>query len=441
MEDLRAQEILSRVKEAVEKAKQNMEVHPSLIISIADQSGILVGEETLKQYLKTALGLTYNRISSQYFSTTVEITIFPSLSFSLTLINDPIWVAGRYLKHSRHISNTPMVHNSVAGYRKNPVGYRKRGRGKGRKKEETQKTVISISDTITNDSKDFSLQPIEDAQTPQASQRLPAVSDWLEPLRAYFDSEKVIFMSSGREDVDVRMLGNGRPFLAKLVAPKKNLPKQMDKIAVVTTEGSKEKKECTRDYDDINIPIAFPDSSVQLLHTALVRGKESGQLLKNAEEKKKKEYSVNIQAQEKKDKIISHLIDNGWVHIKDNVYAHPQIDILQRTPIRVSHRRSNLERKRSVYNCQMEISEEKPTQSDPNASNTTNMLLTLTADAGTYIKEFINSDFGRTNPSLSSMLQTYCHVVSLDVTGIDMPYPTEEITLSNITLIQNSVEG
>lgn len=425
MEDLKAQEILAGVKDAVEKAKQNMEVHPSVIISVADQSGILVRGETLKQYLKTALGLTYTRISSQYFSTTIEITVFASLSFSVIITNDPIWVAGRYLKHSRHVSNTPMVHEG-------PAEHRRKRRGRGKRKKEAPKTV-----RLTADISGGPVLPLLSSEDTPNPPIMPAVSDWLEPLRAYFDSEKVVFMSSGREDVDVRMLGNGRPFLARLVAPKRNLPKQMDKIAVVTTEGVKEKKECMREYDDIIIPISSPDSSVQLLHTALVRGREAGQLLKNAEEKKKKEYCVNVQALEKKEKIISFLVDSGWVHTHDNVYAHPQIDILQRTPIRVSHRRSNLERKRSVYNCQMEISEENPSPNDPDAPPATRMCLTLTADAGTYIKEFVNSDFGRTNPALSSMLQTYCDVVSLDVTGIDMAYPTEEITLCSITLSLN----
>ena len=44
-----------------------------------------------------------------------------------------------------------------------------------------------------------------------------------EPLmkKPFFDCEKTIFHSAGREDVDVRMLGNGRPFVLEMIDAKR----------------------------------------------------------------------------------------------------------------------------------------------------------------------------------------------------------------------------
>ena len=44
----------------------------------------------------------------------------------------------------------------------------------------------------------------------------------------------------------------------------------------------------------------------------------------------------------------------------------------------------------------------------------------LRAEAGTYIKEFCHGDKGRTNPSLSDLLErTKCDIIQLDVTKAD----------------------
>lgn len=41
-----------------------------------------------------------------------------------------------------------------------------------------------------------------------------------EPLLKYFNSQHYLFHAGGREDADVRMLGNGRPFIFQLINPK-----------------------------------------------------------------------------------------------------------------------------------------------------------------------------------------------------------------------------
>ena len=44
--------------------------------------------------------------------------------------------------------------------------------------------------------------------------------------------------------------------------------------------------------------------------------------------------------------------------------------------------------------------------------------LRLVSSGGTYIKEFIHSDFGRTSPSLSTILDCKIDILQLDVLGL-----------------------
>ena len=51
------------------------------------------------------------------------------------------------------------------------------------------------------------------------------------------------------------------------------------------------------------------------------------------------------------------------------------------------------------------------------------LLLTLETSSGTYIKEFVNSDFGRTKPSLANLLDPSgipmeCQLLQLDVVKV-----------------------
>lgn len=45
--------------------------------------------------------------------------------------------------------------------------------------------------------------------------------------------------------------------------------------------------------------------------------------------------------------------------------------------------------------------------------------LTIKTESGTYIKELISSDNGRTKPSISEILGMKCKVKELDVLGVE----------------------
>lgn len=49
--------------------------------------------------------------------------------------------------------------------------------------------------------------------------------------------------------------------------------------------------------------------------------------------------------------------------------------------------------------------------------------LFLKTQAGTYIKEFVHGDFGRTKPSLGDLLNAETDILELDVESVDVDWP------------------
>ena len=81
----------------------------------------------------------------------------------------------------------------------------------------------------------------------------------------------------------------------------------------------------------------------------------------------------------------------------------------QRTPTRVAHRRSDLVRKRKVIELELK-------QKTGNKKLATARIM---AEAGTYIKELIHGDSGRTIPSFASVLGIPAKCTKLEVSRID----------------------
>ena len=75
----------------------------------------------------------------------------------------------------------------------------------------------------------------------------------------------------------------------------------------------------------------------------------------------------------------------------------------QRTPKRVSHRRSDLIRKRGIRTI------------DVIDFSDNHAVLEIRAEHGTYIKELVSGDEGRTKPNFSELLDSQCKVEQLDV--------------------------
>lgn len=88
------------------------------------------------------------------------------------------------------------------------------------------------------------------------------------------------------------------------------------------------------------------------------------------------------------------------------VLALSGTEIRQKTPQRVEHRRAFLERKRRILDVKLLSKAGKKAE------------FLITAEAGTYIKELINGDEGRTRPSFSSLANRRVRCTSLRVVGI-----------------------
>ncbi len=177
------------------------------------------------------------------------------------------------------------------------------------------------------------------------------------------------FHGAGREDIDVCMLGNGRPFILELKQPKKrNI--DLKKLEQEINEYAKGKVEV--------LGLRFAN-------------KEEVRKIKEA--KHPKIYMVKIKFT-KKEKIY------------EAVNALIGREISQATPTRVLHRRTDIVRKRKVLD--IKIKEIKMNEAT----------LIIKAESGTYIKELVTGDNGRTKPSLASLAGDNVEVLELDVIGI-----------------------
>jgi len=87
------------------------------------------------------------------------------------------------------------------------------------------------------------------------------------------------------------------------------------------------------------------------------------------------------------------------------------VKLAQRTPERVSHRRADLIRKRTVF-------ESHTPSIEVNEDGQREIEFTLRCESGTYVKETVHGDSGRTQPSVASLIRAKCNVVWLDVGDI-----------------------
>ena len=92
--------------------------------------------------------------------------------------------------------------------------------------------------------------------------------------------------------------------------------------------------------------------------------------------------------------------------ISKDIFALAGTKIEQQTPKRVSHRRADKNRVRKVVSV-----DRVDIQGDE-------VEMTLRCEAGTYIKELVHSDEGRTVPSVTSIIGAPCEVIWLDVEDV-----------------------
>ncbi len=177
------------------------------------------------------------------------------------------------------------------------------------------------------------------------------------------------FHGAGREDIDVLMLGKGRPFVLEIKSPQVRYI-DLQKLELEVNKTNKGK--------------------IRISELCYVE-KDIVEKIKNTPMRKTYLAEIDISLNEdEKEKIEEFFSDR---------------DIYQETPNRVIHRRVDKTRIRKVY---------KVLTSKENCSS-----LEIYCDGGLYIKELISGDEARTNPSIAELLGKNIKCVLLNVISIE----------------------
>uniref|UniRef100_A0A3P8ZZI6 tRNA pseudouridine synthase Pus10 n=1 Tax=Esox lucius TaxID=8010 RepID=A0A3P8ZZI6_ESOLU len=198
------------------------------------------------------------------------------------------------------------------------------------------------------------------------------------PLLSSFRAKGFNFSSSGREDVDVRTLGNGRPFALELLNPHRARFNKAEIRQLQETINQSSDKIRVRDLQIVNA----------MGH------------MKEGEEDKTKSYSALIWTQK--------AIDKDDITFLEET---KELKLAQKTPLRVLHRRPLTVRERVIHTMSTRFLDAH------------HFHLVLRTQAGTYIKEFVHGDFGRTKPNLCDLLKTDTDILELDVESVDVDWP------------------
>ena len=302
------------------------------------------------------------------------------------------------------------------------------------------------------------------------------------PLLGLFEAKEHAFHGMGREDIDVRCLGQGRPFVIEMKEQKirtVDLDAAMNSInelaegsIKITGLRSSNRSEVVRVKDtpaEKSYTIRFRvmplseaehavlTAPVDLTHVdvqdrggkgrknpkrrnrrgdrkndhkkplpaviEVVEGPSEEELkaLKKAELVEKAE-ALGLSKSGTKGDLIERIMNAGPPapvmfdlpeadFIKETIDKLAGVKLFQRTPERVAHRRADLIRKRTVFETSKPIIETMP-------DGVLEVEFTLRCESGTYVKETVHGDGGRTQPSLSSLIKAKCDVMWLDVGDI-----------------------
>ncbi len=186
---------------------------------------------------------------------------------------------------------------------------------------------------------------------------------------------KTSFHASGREDIDARMLGNGRPFVLEISGPKKRTLNLIKIKKMVNLQGRGKVKISHLEYAD----------------------RDAVRKLKR-NESLQKEYRITLE--------FENPVSRGdLVSLEKSLTNVP---IKQKTPVRVLHRRADLTREKYIY--ELNVKRLSPKKAE----------MKLRCQGGLYIKELVTGDEGRTIPNVSQILNNRTRPRNLDVLNIIM---------------------
>jgi tRNA pseudouridine synthase 10 len=183
------------------------------------------------------------------------------------------------------------------------------------------------------------------------------------------------FHGAGREDIDVRMLGRGRPFILELRNPK---IRRLDLLKIENRTNKKNKKKVRIQ----NLRYSNKKEVISLKSEAKNTKKVYRSLVLSDGNLSKEEFNIKL------NELIS-------------IFVNQKIN--QRTPNRVSHRRADKIRGKYIFKI-----EGKYVKSNL-------FKFKIQTQGGTYIKELISGDNGRTSPSFSEVFNMSLTCKELDV--------------------------
>jgi len=196
--------------------------------------------------------------------------------------------------------------------------------------------------------------------------------------------KRAAFHGAGREDIDARMLGTGRPFIVEIREPH---VRSLDLGALER---------------EINAQAAGK-VEVERLQFAERRMVEH---LKNSHAAKR--YRARVELAEP---VPPERFQEALTGLRGL--------ISQRTPQRVAHRRADKVREREVYEISGRLLD-----SDGNGKGKGREAeIELLCEGGLYVKELVSGDEGRTHPSLSELLGVPAKVTELDVLEVLGDFP------------------
>ena len=296
------------------------------------------------------------------------------------------------------------------------------------------------------------------------------------PLLSIFGSEEHAFHGMGREDIDVRCMGRGRPFVIEMKEPRlrKTDPIELMKLINDKAEGSIEitslrdsnRSEVVRLKDtpaEKSYTIRFKllplnEAEYTVLTAPLDLTKENKGRSKNKRKRrgdnkrdntkplpseietenvkpskdklmlmKKPELvalctELGTKKSGTKDELIERILNVEEPEIEtfdlpedefiiNSILSLEGVKLAQRTPERVAHRRADLVRRRTVFEVHQPVIEIMD-------DGEREIEVTMRCESGTYVKETVHGDSGRTQPSIASLLKAKCEVIWLDVGDI-----------------------
>ena len=342
------------------------------------------------------------------------------MEFHVACTRRPICFYGYYTKPSRTVSQTPFVVPSKGG---------------GEEQSDTKSTTLGTTS-------------IEEELFKRLERYFPLSNLNEPPLNGNKSNHATLqyarykFHASGREDLNVRMLlqnkkTQGRPFCLQIVDSLRDLRSTSELQQIVDDVNGLSLADCPddsaaksnqdhRDFhlrpiSDLSPSFGKPNTSISLPTPYYAYGINPVGISPSFSYCSLQRFASLQEDTETKRKYYGCYC---WAKSKDNVTEILRkiefpVEIQQATPLRVLHRRPNIVRSKTIHSLQVQPLSSPEDSGSHGTEDGCYFYLTLSTQAGTYVKEFVHGDLQRTKPSIASMLGCRADLLELDCLGIE----------------------